>query len=82
MSAVPSFVCLTCRARPRKSRGCCRTCYRRYREAVAAGRVTWRELEARGMARAPTLPGQKWRRWFGLPPRTLPGGPGRGSERA
>jgi hypothetical protein len=60
MSTAPSCVCLTCHARPRKCRGCCHTCYRRHREAVAAGRVTWRQLEARGKARAPVPPGQTW----------------------
>jgi hypothetical protein len=55
--------CLTCRARFARSRGCCFACYARHREAIAAGRASWRALEAKGLAKPATPVGGGWRHW-------------------
>jgi hypothetical protein len=46
---APPLGCLTCRQRVATSRGCCERCYGRHRLAVAQGRATWADLEARGL---------------------------------
>jgi hypothetical protein len=48
-------VCLTCRQRVAYQRGICELCRRRHSRAVRAGKTTWAELEAAGLA----LPAQR-----------------------
>jgi hypothetical protein len=63
LATAPSFGCLTCRQRVHKTRGCCHTCYRKHREAVAAGKATWAGLEARGLVAPVQRVGEAWRRY-------------------
>ena len=58
-----SLACLTCRQRVRKSRGCCHGCYGRHRDAVAAGKATWADLERRGLVAPVQRVGETWRRY-------------------
>jgi hypothetical protein len=60
---APTIGCLTCRERFARCRGCCYACYRRHRQAIAAGKATWPELEGKGLAAPATVLGHAWRGW-------------------
>jgi hypothetical protein len=49
--------CLTCRERVPFTCSCGLTCYQRHYMDVAAGKVTWADLEAQGLVAAPLQPG-------------------------
>jgi hypothetical protein len=60
MIAFPRCLAPFCR-RFSQRRGCCLVCYEKLRRAVAAGKTTWQQAEAQGLA----LPADKaaQRRW-------------------
>jgi hypothetical protein len=53
--------CLTCHERLAHIRGVCLRCYTRHRAAVRAGKTTWAELVAAGLALAAQPVGRAWR---------------------
>jgi hypothetical protein len=50
------LICLGCHLRLANRRGLCDWCHRRTRRAVAEGKVTWADLERRGLV----LPAEPW----------------------
>jgi DNA-binding CsgD family transcriptional regulator len=58
-STTPAIACLTCRRRVPYCRGCCLSCCKKHRKAVAHGQTTWSALEARRLAAPPQRPGRK-----------------------
>jgi hypothetical protein len=50
------LICLGCHLRTANRRGLCDWCHRRTRRAVAEGKVTWADLERRGLV-LPAEPG-------------------------
>jgi hypothetical protein len=60
--------CLSCRERAAVCRGCCPTCYRRYRAAVGAGHTTWAALESAGQVLPAQKAGETWMHGFRIGP--------------